>query len=204
MELIQYISQWWLLVVGGVATYLAFSFFRQKIDKINLANPINHKFFSECDYYTVNKIPTIKLLYHWKKAPVRTEIFRDMLTSKIRIRKTTIKDCINSKEKVTAYKMIESINKIVNSYQVERARMGIPTIVINKFNEWHLWHSNVLISCIQDICSSDSFSSYEEKMNAVLHMHNMMLIITITDVEKTLGSLNWELSGLIYNGKKVW
>jgi len=205
MEYINLLSQWGLIVVWALATYLWYQYFNQKINGQDIRNPLNHKFFWECDFYLTNKVPNIKLYNkEMKFEEVRTLIFKDMMMIKIRIRKKRVEDFAKSYNENILECSTKCINWLVEEYNKERNKEWIPSLVISKFNERHLWHATALMEAIEWVCGSRSFHNEQEKKNAILHLHTMMLVLTIIDAEKTLWILNWELKGIKYKWKIIF
>lgn len=167
----------------------------------NVVSIKNHKFFAEIYRFKKHKAPYIKLYNHGVYCAGRTEIFRDMLAIKFEIREEAMTWL---QEGVTYDNILEknccAIDKIVDGYNKERRAMGIPHVVIDKFNEWHSPHASSLAKDIEDIISGNSFSGVKEMMHAILYLHTYILVLTFRDAEKTLWELNGQLSGQTYKG----
>lgn len=199
MDILQIISQWWLIAVWWLAVILWYKFFSKKIDNISVRDPKDHKFFSEIDFYIHNKIPNIKLYSkEFKYEPWRTAIFRDMLISKLKIWRDFVFIFATNDSPNILDCSTKCINWLVDWYNGDREEKQIPKIVIDKFNYRHIDHANTLMNWIESICGSRSFHNDFEKKNAILHLHIMMLVVTVIDAEKTLWVLNWELTGVKY------
>lgn len=135
-----------------------------------------------------------------KYQPWRTAIFKDMLMTKIEIWEKYVYEFANNESDNVLENSTKCINWLVNEYTNKRKAIGIPQLVIDKFNERHLWHATALMNSIEWVCWSMSFHNTEEKKNAILHLHTMMLVLTVIDAEKTLWFLNWQLNWIKYNG----
>ena len=191
------ISQWWLLVVWAISVYLAYTYFKQKLSNSKVKNPSNHSFFT-CIKNTIEfKLPTIKLYYHDKFAKGRTKIFQDMLAIKLKIWAEKLREATNKEWDLNTIYQNTLIN-IYRWYLSERKEREIPLVVVEKFNKRHEPLIELYQKSIENICSSKWYSSRIEKENAILEISNAMVVFTILDWEKTLGSLNWELTGLKY------
>ena len=81
--------------------------------------------------------------------------------------------------------------------------MGIPEIVIRKFNEWNESRHDFILSAISDIDSSNVFDTVIGKEYTVLTTYTHSSYFTLMDAEKTLKSLNGDLTGTLYKGKEV-
>jgi hypothetical protein len=201
---IEYISQGGLLVVGAMATYLAFKYFKGKIPYHKVTNPRNHLFFSKIQYEKIAHLPSIRLKHNGVYAPNRTTMFTNMLDDKFDIWNKYVWDMINEALRSNANDYdLEILNNkciknIIIGCESKWKETGIDKDVIKKFNLWHSEHIKLLIETIGFICLGDSYSSIEEKLNAILEIHKVLIIITIVDVEKTLGNMNGSLSGKKY------
>ena len=102
-----------------------------------------------------------------------------------------------------AISLSHAVREIVDEYNRQWEIQRIPKIVRKKFNEWHYDHADVLIRGMKDLVICRSFSTMEEKLNAVLELNNALLLMTLLDAEKTLWELNWELSGTFYKKIKL-
>lgn len=196
------ISQWGLLIVWALAVFIVAKYFLQRIkkeDSENVRDPLQHKFFSEIDFYITNKIPNIKLYTKQMEFDEgRTKIFRDMLMVKVKARKKNVMYFVTKTDENLLDVSTSCINDLINEYTKIRWDMAIPQIVIDKFNYWHSPHASALMQAIEGVCGSRSFHNDREKKNAILHLHTMMLVFTLLDAEKTLWVLNGELTGMVY------
>lgn len=165
--------------------------------KKKVTAPHKHIFFNEITRYKKHILPGVKLYHKWKYDKWRSQIFKDMICIKFDIWETYLEKSI-AKKNHWAWEMIDVINWIVDWYNKKWREYWIPEIVIDKFNERHHWHANMLFLSIENIVRWWAFSSDREKVNAALYMHLAMAVQTFNDAEKTLGKLNWELSWVIY------
>jgi len=209
MDIIEIVSQGGLIGVGAVAVLLAYKYFMSIIESKKVSNPLNHCFFDKIKYERHIHLKNIKLKYKKKECPVRTKLFVDMLDIKFlnwkKYTKEFIVACLAKKPSSDELRSMSSasIQNIIEDYQENWKRIGVPQIVISKFNSWHSKRVLLLIEAISSICTSDSYSSLKEKLNAILEIHKVLIVITILDVEHTLGSLNGALSGENYGSKII-
>lgn len=209
MEIIKWISQTGLMGVGAIAVFLAFQYFYGKIKKIKVANPLNHPFFNTILYNKNVKLKSIKLYSKGHgHCEGRDAVFKDMLNIKFQLWHDHTKHVVSLVSTKYTYISDSDFEEIWTSgmmqcakeYEMEWMQSEIPEIVINKFNEWHGSHADILFNTLKNICHGNSFSTKEEQTNAILELQNALIIITMIDAEKTLGSLNGDLTGIKYKG----
>lgn len=202
--IIEILSQGGMIGVGIVATFLAYKYFANKIGLDSIKNPKNHDFFSKLQYEKIAHIPGICLRYKGNLAPNRTKMFKNMLDDKFNKWNSNIFDMVNEAMNTKAsgceLEMISNkyVKRIITDYEKCWKDSGINKKVIEKFSTWHNEHIKLLVITIGSICLGDSFNTLKEKVNAILEIHKVIIIITIVDVEKTLGEMNGELSGTKY------
>ncbi len=202
MDYINLISKWWLLVIGAMAGYLAYKYFSSKIGIKEWRKPRENKFFSEINFFLTNKIPYIKLYHNQSVYDVwRTMIFRNMLYIKLRCWKENLLIFIEKNDENIYDSFIQFVNTTLDCYERKRKEDWIPQIVIDKFNEWHKPHIDVLMWWVEAICWWRAFHNRDEMLNAILYVNLSTLVLTITTAEKTLAELNWELSWINYKWK---
>ena len=161
---------------------------------------IIHPIFNKIDNIVNVKVPIVRI-----GGPVRTKIFRDVLTIYYKTAKQEIlgildKD-INLRNFLSCnYTLVNDVAKNSN----EKMRMnGIPEVVIEKWNTWVNSKYDYMLRTISDIESSDVFSNVVEKQYAALNLYTDMGYFMLMDAEKTLKSLNGDLSGTVYKGEIV-
>jgi len=167
----------------------------KKKDKIVL--PENHSFFTDANYFVKNKLPLLTLHSHWWACQWRTQIFKDMLNIKLTKWSKSLKIALNTKWDIEEI-FIDCLVALIEDYNAEWKSLWIPSIVIDKFNEWHSNHVDIYIGAIKSISKWHSFDSTTEKQNAIMEISSAMMILTILDAEKTLWKINWDLSGIEY------
>ena len=121
---------------------------------------IIHPIFNKIDNIVNVKVPIVRI-----GGPVRTKIFRDVLTIYYKTAKQEIlgildKD-INLRNFLSCnYTLVNDVAKNSN----EKMRMnGIPEVVIEKWNTWVNSKYDYMLRTISDIESSDVFSNVVEK-----------------------------------------
>lgn len=161
---------------------------------------ILHPIFNKID-----NIVNVKLLITKIGGPVRTKIFRDVLTIYYRTAQQEISNLLDKDVTLDNflsynYNMINTTIK--NSNDKMRAA-NIPEVVIEKFNTWNSSKYDYMLRTISDIDSSDVFSTTVEKQYAALNLYTDTGYFMLMDAEKTLKNLNGDLTGTIYKGEMV-
>jgi hypothetical protein len=164
-----------------------------------------HSFFANANYRLSIEIPNLEIL---PSKPVKQQMYRDILNNYI---KAIVVGCQDISEiDVDAWgserwcaEMVKKFNEIIFSFNTTCKANGVPDVVISKFSKWHQSTLEFLYENIMSIGNSAMFSSNTERTNTLFHVLNLLLVITISDAEKTIKELNGEVSGKIYNGKVI-
>lgn len=137
--------------------------------------------------------------------PVRTEIFRDVLKTFYEVTEYEITTLL--KQDITLDNFLaynyNMANAVIKDSSTRMRNIGIPEVVITKFNQWNNARHEYVLSTISDIDSSDVFSTVVEKQYAALNLYMDTCYFVLMDAEKTLKSLNGDLTGAVYKGKVV-
>lgn len=159
-----------------------------------------HPYFDKVDGIINTKLPIITI-----GGPVRTEIFKDVLTIYFQTSQEKIRELLNEDVTLENFlsKNYKTANAIVKESNDRMKTAGIPEVVIRKFNMWNEDRHENILSAISDIDSSNIFVSVVGKEYTVLTTYANSAYFTLIDAEKTLKSLNGDLTGTIYKGKKV-
>lgn len=205
-------------VIIGAVVYLLVKYFAALIDsKIAKKMPKTQE-VEELQYDSVkglreihpifNKIQGIidtKLPITNIGGPVRTEIFRDVLKVFYEIAEYEIENLLQ--KNITSENFLSSnynmANAIIKDSSIKMRNIGVPEVVITKFNQWNSGRHEYVLNTISDIDSSDVFSTIVEKQYAALNLYMDTCYFTLMDAEKTLKSLNGDLTGAVYKGKIV-
>lgn len=156
-----------------------------------------HPIFNDIRYYRDVKVPACHI-----GGPVRTIVFRDCL-------KIYYEVCLQVIEEITEKEITNSnfltINReIVTDFLLrlkEALRNNeIPEKVIEKFCDWCGKRNEHLLNVISDIDSSSIIDLVVEKEYMVLSTIREIAYFVLLDAEKTLKTLNGELSGTKYKG----
>lgn len=158
----------------------------------------HHEMFYKIRRYVDIAIPNMHM-----KGAVRTMMFRDMLTIKLNVIDSRLKDLLLSKT-LTSDNMLTqnllTLEAIVKEYQSKWKEIGIPEAVSMKFEEWHDGKTLLLYDSIRQICECKIIDTPVEEMYSILNIYLAVVNLTIVDAEKTLTTLNGTLSGLEYKG----
>jgi len=198
-------------IVGMMAVYLGFKYFKSKIGelgkKTNHYNPLNHAFFIRIKYISKYQLRAMEIIYIQKDGvdKCKTELFRDMLKVKFTIWEREVKNMVNNivnkQFKITNLEkvVIDNLIYVVTSYEDEWRKMGVPEIVIEKFNKWHKPHVDLIFETIKSIIAGKIYNDKILLLNAILDLYLAMIVMTMADAEETLKRLNGELNGIKYN-----
>ena len=97
----------------------------------------------------------------------------------------------------------KATNQIIIDSSKKMEEAGIPNVVIEKFNKWNEIRHEYILTTINDIYSSEVFNTTIEKEYAVLNLFMNSFYFVLMDAERTLKSLNGDLTGTMYKGKMV-
>ena len=187
-----------ILVIYFSVKYINQTFFR-KFKKIKLNE---HPIFPTLDTLCKTRIPNLKL-----GTAGRTLVFKDMLVSKNSIWKNVSIETIEDNSYVSNAdfynKNIKRLNDGVIACEKAWQDLGIPQIVIDKFNEWHINRVKLITEDITMIAYSNFYHEYEEKKLAILDLYSLSLVMTVLDAERTLMHLNGALTGKVYKGVTI-
>ena len=159
-----------------------------------------HPIFNKINGIIDTKLPITTL-----GGPVRTEIFRDVLTMFYEAAETEISNLLD--KEITSENFLANnynmANAIIKDSSTKMCNAGVPEVVIEKFNKWNNPRHEYVLSTITDIDASDVFSSVAEKEYAALNLYMDTMYFVLMDAEKTLKNLNGDLTGSVYKGKVV-
>lgn len=159
-----------------------------------------HPFFDKVDGIIETKLPITTI-----GGPVRTEIFRDVLTIFYKTAKDVIKELLDKDITMSNFltENYKAANQIISESNKRMRESGIPEVVIIKFNQWNNDRHEYILSTISDVDSSEVFSTVVEKEYAILNLYTNSSYFVLIDAERTLKSLNGDLTGTVYKGKIV-
>lgn len=165
----------------------------------------NHDIFNYIDFWMYSKVPTFQFSTEY-----RTVVFRKYLTLYLKSYKKNIASFVESKQyqdmddSKLSTTLLNLINTIIYDYEREAELAGIPKIVIEKMKLKNNDTITLTLDLIEGICSSQFYSS-ENNLLKVYSILNIILSIlenTISNSENVCNSINGQLKGLTFEGKK--
>lgn len=204
-------SKWFSGVLSKLSDKFIEKFMKNKtkdLDKVRTINDSdisNHDIFNYIDFWMYSKIPT----FHFS-TEYRTVVFRKYLTIYLKSYKSNISKFIISKEyqdmdNPKVWKsLLDLINRIVYDYEREMVEAGLPKVVIEKMKAKNNDTITLTIDLIQGVCHSQFYSSDKNylKVYSILNILLSVLENTISNSESVCNSINGQLKGLEFNGKK--
>lgn len=175
------------------------------VRNINDSDISNHDLFNYIDFWMYSKVPTFQFSTEY-----RTVVFRKYLTIYLRSYKNNIAKFITSKEyqemdeAKLSTTLLNLINRIVYDYEREMEEIGLPKVVIEKMKVKNNDTITLTIDLIEGICSSQFYSSDKNflKVYSILNILLSVLENTISNSESVCNSINGQLKGLTFEGKK--
>ena len=175
------------------------------VRNINDSDISNHDIFNYIDFWMYSKIPT----FHFS-TEYRTVVFRKYLTIYLRSYKSNISKFVISKEyqemddpKISK-DLLNLINRIVYDYEKQMEEIGLPKVVIEKMKSKNNDTITLTMDLIQGVCNSQFYSSDKNylKVYSILNILLSVLENTISNSESVCNSINGQLKGLTFDGKK--
>jgi hypothetical protein len=185
------------------------SFHSSKINNvspIHIAKPYglnNHTFFYKMQHHINNTIPTLEI-----EEPLRQAIFRDFLLFKFSVLAKNLEKFIEDGniDRIPSELFFTKMHKVFDDSITQSNQRsidkGIPQVVLNKFQEWHKPIVEQFRMFLADVCRSTWYSNNTQKTVAVMDYLNVVLHFTLINAQKTIQSLNGELDGVEYRGRK--
>jgi len=146
-----------------------------------------HHFFTTISYWINIEIDNLPIKNECKK-----KVICLFLKIKYNIFSKNIKKIIAS-ESTNCQDLEDIIIASFNECEVKARSEGIPDIFINKFRIWDHDHTKILIDSVDSIIRSNFYSTFEEKVAAILDLMIFSFRLTLVDAEKTINELNGEL-----------
>jgi hypothetical protein len=165
----------------------------------------NHDVFNYIDFWVYSKIPTFQFSTEY-----RTAVFKKYLTVYLRSYKSNIQKFVQSKEyqEMDSAKLrttlLNLVNSIVYDYERDAEESGIPKVVIEKMKLKNNDTITLTIDLIEGVCSSQFYTSDKNllKVYSILNILLSVLENTISSSEAICNSINGQLKGLTFDGKK--
>ena len=197
----------------AVVLLLGYQYFNRRIKSLQVCSetafmkhsPLeHHKLFETCDYWLHMGIRRIEFPVDF---PVRAKLYEHLLAALIKSVEDTCKSRIsvlrNAKDPyVWRDEARETLTAIVLGYEVEFKHQGTPEIVIKKFRIWHQGSLDYVLHNIESLGDS-TIANTDHKTAALFSAILSSTKTAFYDVERTLITLNGELSGQEYQGKVI-
>jgi len=204
-------SEWFGKILSKLSDRFIERFMKNKtkdiaqVRNINDSDISNHDIFNYIDFWMYSKVPTFQFSTEY-----RTAVFRRYLTIYLKAYKSNIAKFIMSKEyqemdeAKLSTTLLNLINRIVYDYEREMSESGIPKIIIEKMKVKNNDTITLTMDLVEGICSSQFYSSDKNylKVYSILNILLSVLENTISNSEGVCNSINGQLKGLTFDGKK--
>lgn len=159
-----------------------------------------HPYFNKIDSILELKLPITKI-----GGPVRTEIFKDTLQIFYEESKQITYALLDKNITKNNFlsENVKALNDVVKKSTEKMREQQIPEVVIEKFWEWNYKRHDYIAGTLSDINSSTVFDSVIEKEYAALNLFQSTSYFVLMDAERTLKTLNGDLTGTTYKGKII-
>jgi hypothetical protein len=204
-------SEWFSKILSKIAEFFIEKFMKNKTKDTSLVRNItdsditNHDVFNYIDFWMYSKVPTFQFSTEY-----RTAVFRKYLVIYLRSYKKNISKFTLSKEYQEMddaklhTNLLNLINMTVYDYEREAEESGIPKIIIEKMKLKNNDTISLTLDLIEGICNSQFYKS-EKNLLKVYSIMNILLSVlenTISNSENVCNSINGQLKGLTFDGKK--
>lgn len=175
------------------------------VKNITESDILNHDIFNYIDFWMYSKVPTFQFSTEY-----RTAVFRKYITLYLKSYKKNIATFVESKsyqeidDAKLSTTLLNLINTIIYDYEREAELTGIPRAVIDKMKLKNNDTISLTMDLIEGICSSRFYSSDKNllKVYSILNIILSILENTISNSENVCNSINGQLRGLTFEGKK--
>ncbi len=205
-------SEWFGKWISNISDRFVERFMRNKtksidnqVRNITDSDITNHDIFNYIDFWMYSKVPTFQFSTEY-----RTVVFRKYLSIYLRSYKKNISSFVTSKKYQTMdqaeiwRELLNLINTIVYDYEREMIEVGLPKIVVDKMKLKNNDTITLTIDLIEGICNSQFYTSDKNllKVYSILNILLSVLENTISNSEEVCDSINGQLKGLTFEGKK--
>lgn len=90
--------------------------------------------------------------------------------------------------------------RIIDMYNKAGIAEGIPPLFIEKFSKWHEKTIEMVQSFVKDVCQSQWIQGNYRTAYSLQNEFLRAFILTITDAEKTISTINGAFVGMTYKG----
>ena len=159
----------------------------------------NHSIFEMLNYWINIRIPKAKFgknKYHnnWAKILLKSKYNSALINIKKTINHKNI-DTLNDDILWTHF--LSMINDIIQEYEEESLKKGVPELFIDKFMIWHSKTRDIIVKNTELICKSKYYHNNFEKIYAILNLLLTSYDVTLMDSEQTIYHLNGDLDEYI-------
>jgi len=159
----------------------------------------NHSIFEMLNYWINIRIPKAKFgknKYHnnWAKILLKSKYNSALVNIKKTINHKSI-DTFNDDILWTHF--LSMINDIIQEYEEESLKNGVPELFIDKFMIWHSKTRDIIVKNTELICKSKYYHNNFEKIYAILNLLLTGYDVTLMDSEQTIYHLNGDLDEYI-------
>lgn len=164
---------------------------------------LKHELFSHLKLIIDHQIPILEI-----KCPLRNKIFKRLLEIKFRdmlLCLTEVAKRFEEDEDIDIKSAFTALFIEHNHRWTETAKLaGLPEAAISKFNNFYNAYSKPLESIVQDLSSSQKLlaDKRHQKIYIILDIIKSMIIASLLAAEKTLNSLNGEITSVVFEGER--
>lgn len=164
-----------------------------------------HPFFNNAEYRMTVEIPVLDLI---PTKPVKQQMFRDLIFIETKIIYEVCSEIIKldmsdwtDEQWVT--EITKKINEILAAFLKKARDEGIPELVIMKYTRWHSTTFEMLFDHVTTLGTTVVYPDNITRTNTLLIIMGLMLVVTISDAERSLKELNGDLAGKLYKGMAI-
>lgn len=195
-----------IIVAAALGKDFVMALFKKLQDRWNKTKVVNfaeHTIFYHLKLMIDHQIPVIDI-----RCPLRNRIFKKLLDIKLKDFRTCVEALTNrftqDDDLDLSVAFIAMFIEHNHNWTESAKRAGVPEAAITKFNEFYNAYSKPLESIVQDLASSQKLlvNNKAEKLNIILDIIKSMIVASYLASEKTLNSLNGEISSVVFEGEK--
>jgi hypothetical protein len=167
---------------------------------------IGHRLFGYIRLARASLLPNLPIPDQGRRA-----LFLDLLDARFRIvsesylqwLKVNLPALETMRADTLASEQLALVGGIVEAFEAEARRLGVPSIVMERLRYWEGPRIGHLRSEIQLVCESEWIADSPQRLGFILSVVEQLMKATVLDAERTLGSLNGQLTGIPYRGYVV-
>ena len=164
-----------------------------------------HAFFNAINYSLNVEIPAMNI---FPSRPVRQILIKDLIYCSLASVEEVAQKIANTNHDgwnhaTWNYEMRSALIEMNTSFIDKCDNRGMPQTVYRKYLVWYFDRLNHMRIMIDQISGSEIYSTPESKTSALLLSFNLFLVTMVADAERTLKSLNGDITGLMYKGGSI-